>query len=214
MSSKEISITDAATVWEPLLRSILEWNPEPEDKDAVVRFVPPPKLFAELKSRLEVGRQNGSPPEFVLETVKFVLRHCVNTSHPLWVNQLYGGVHPLGLAASFLVEKMNTNAHTFEAAPVFVLAEGMVLGEARKLFYEGVERGDGIFAPGGSFANMYGFMAARHVKFPQAKETGFFGLPPLVLFTSEEVMLLLYTIMEFVSKKLYAHANSPLFRGD
>ena len=45
----------------------------------------------------------------------------------------------------------------------------------------------GITAPGGSLANMYGLMLARHEKFPELKRTGLSALgAPLVVFTSED----------------------------
>lgn len=38
-------------------------------------------------------------------------------------------------------------------------------------------------------ANMYGFMLARHRYFPDAKQKGLFGGPPLVIYTSQDVKL-------------------------
>lgn len=76
--------------------------------------------------------------------------------------------------------------HTYEVAPVFVLTERIVLKKLRLLFF-GDEEGDGIFSPGGSMANMYGFMLARHRYFPDAKQKGLFGGPPLVIYTSQDV---------------------------
>lgn len=38
-----------------------------------------------------------------------VLKYSVKTNHPLFVNQLYGGTDPYGLAASWLIEALNTN---------------------------------------------------------------------------------------------------------
>jgi hypothetical protein len=35
-----------------------------------------------------------------------------------------------------------------------------------------VLQGDGIFCPGGSIANMYGMVLARHARFPHIKSTG------------------------------------------
>ena len=47
--------------------------------------------------------------------------------------------------------------------------------------------GDGIMCPGGSIANMYGMVLARHRKFPEAKRAGVAAIGrPLVAFTSEE----------------------------
>uniref|UniRef100_A0A1A9WSM0 Glutamate decarboxylase n=1 Tax=Glossina brevipalpis TaxID=37001 RepID=A0A1A9WSM0_9MUSC len=50
----------------------------------------------------------------------------------------------------------------------------------------GYVHGDGIFSPGGSISNMYGLVLARYRRHPNIKTGGMFGLPPLVLFTSQE----------------------------
>ena len=39
--------------------------------------------------------------------------------------------------------------------------------------------------PGGSFANFYAMVLARHHKFPEVKEKGIQGYPPMKIFTSE-----------------------------
>lgn len=70
-------------------------------------------------------------------------------------------------------------------APVFSLMEAEVLAKLRELI--GWSSGDGIFSPGGSISNMYGLLAARFHKFPETKTKGTVGLPPMVLFGSEQV---------------------------
>jgi glutamate/tyrosine decarboxylase-like PLP-dependent enzyme len=45
---------------------------------------------------------------------------------------------------------------------------------------------DGIFAPGGSMANIYGMILARHRKFPSLKKKGIRDLGELVIFCSED----------------------------
>ncbi|CAG7825456.1 unnamed protein product, partial [Allacma fusca] len=62
----------------------------------------------------------------------FVIQKCLNTSHRYFLNQLYGAVHPVGLAGAYIVEKMNTNQHTYEVAPVFVLTEKIMLKKLRQ----------------------------------------------------------------------------------
>ncbi len=59
----------------------------------------------------------------------------------------------------------NTNAHTFEVAPVFTLAETEVLAKmARVVGGAYAEANDGLFVPGGSIANLYGTLQAhRHL---------------------------------------------------
>ena len=65
--------------------------------------------------------------------------------------------------------------------------EERVLSQIRELV--GWREGDGIFAPGGSIANLYGLMLARYKRFPESKVKGTCGLPQLALFCSEQVEL-------------------------
>lgn len=45
-----------------------------------------------------------------LETViQDVVKYSVKTGHPLFLNQLYAGVDPYGLAGAWLTEALNTN---------------------------------------------------------------------------------------------------------
>ncbi len=71
-------------------------------------------------------------------------------------------------------------------APMFSLMEAEVLKKLRELI--GWSHGDGIFAPGGSISNLYGLLAARYNKFPETKTKGIAGLPPMVLFGSQQVV--------------------------
>lgn len=45
---------------------------------------------------------------------------------------------------------------------------------------------DGIFAPGGSMANIFGMILARHEKFPEIKTKGLCNMGQLVIFVSED----------------------------
>lgn len=134
---------------------------------------------------LAIGRSGVSDEE--LERIgQQVVDLSVKTCHPYFYNQLYHGADEYGLAGSWLSDALNTNIHTFEVAPAFIMIEHHLLAYIRRLFGWG-EAGDGIFSPGGSLSNMYGMMLARHHRFPQIKTAGLTGLAgPLVCFTSEE----------------------------
>lgn len=82
-------------------------------------------------------------------------------------------------------DALNTNNHTYEVAPVFIIVEKALIDcTIRKLGW--INGGDGITAPGGSIANMYGLVLARHYKFPELKTKGLCHSPPLVIYTSED----------------------------
>ena len=87
----------------------------------------------------------------------------------------------------WLSDALNTNAHTYEVAPVFLIVErALIEYTIGKLGWK--HGGDGITAPGGSLANMYGLMLARHNLYPEIKTKGITGsqVKPLVIFTSED----------------------------
>jgi len=72
----------------------------------LINFVPPLELEVQLEEMLLHPKPSVQD---LSARVGFALHHSVNTSHPHFVNQFYGGVNPVGLAAAFLIEKMNTN---------------------------------------------------------------------------------------------------------
>ena len=53
-----------------------------------------------------------------------------------------------GLAGSWLSDALNTNNHTFEVAPVFIVVEREVIKWIKTKFGYKEQEGDGIFSPG------------------------------------------------------------------
>ncbi|KAL1122480.1 hypothetical protein AAG570_002811, partial [Ranatra chinensis] len=135
---------------------------------------------------LKLGSE-GYHVDELIDICKNVVRYSVKTGHPFFLNQLYRGVDPYALAGVYISEALNTNQYTYEVAPVFTLCEMEVIRRAQDLF--GFRTGDGIFAPGGSISNMYGIVLARFNKFPEVKRKGLSSIPPLVLFTSQDVIM-------------------------
>lgn len=78
----------------------------------------------------------------------------MRTSHPLFFNQLYARVEPVGVAADWAVAATNTNVHTYEVAPVFSLVEAALLDKLARVI--GFKQHDGLLVPGGSVSNIYG----------------------------------------------------------
>jgi glutamate/tyrosine decarboxylase-like PLP-dependent enzyme len=76
-------------------------------------------------------------------------------------------VDPIGLAGQWVCDTLNSSVYTYEVGPAFTLMEEEVLTGMRALV--GWSSGDGVFAPGGSFANGYAINIARHHLFPQIK---------------------------------------------
>ncbi|XP_058975350.1 cysteine sulfinic acid decarboxylase-like [Musca domestica] len=153
-----------------------EWH------EKIVDFVQPDELKKLIDLKIEEN-QNYTLEE-IQKICQQVIRYSVKTSHGRFHNQLFGQMDPYGLAGSWITEALNTSAYTFEVAPVFSLIETEIVRKVCELC--GYGQGDGIFSPGGSISNMYGVVLARYRQFPEIKSKGMFGIPPLVIFTSEE----------------------------
>ncbi|XP_038866491.1 cysteine sulfinic acid decarboxylase-like [Salvelinus namaycush] len=146
--------------------------------EKVCEWRDPEELAALLDLEL---RENGESQHQLLQRVRDVAK----TNHPRFFNQLFAGVDYHALTGRFFTEALNTSQYTYEVTPVFVLMEDEVLAKLRSLF--GWTEGDGIFCPGGSVSNMYAMNVARYHTFPEVKLKGLWALPPLAVFTSQEV---------------------------
>ncbi|XP_030765151.1 glutamate decarboxylase 1-like isoform X2 [Sitophilus oryzae] len=160
-------------------------------KDKVLLWRSPEDLLKEFD--FELG-QNGESQEKLIQVLKNTVKFSVKTGHPYFVNQLFSGLDPYGLAAQWLTDALNASVYTYEVAPVFTLMEQHVINEVCKMV--GLEWGDGMFCPGGSFGNGTAINLARFSRFPQVKKSGSKNLPDLVMFTSEECH---YSIFKFAS---------------
>eukprot|EP00357_Protocruzia_adherens_P005946 CAMPEP_0114979172 /NCGR_PEP_ID=MMETSP0216-20121206/4219_1 /TAXON_ID=223996 /ORGANISM="Protocruzia adherens, Strain Boccale" /LENGTH=501 /DNA_ID=CAMNT_0002340459 /DNA_START=141 /DNA_END=1646 /DNA_ORIENTATION=- len=143
------------------------------------------KLPHELEEMIDfqIYREN-TEDDTLLETCQQVLDYSVRSNHPRFHNQLYGGCDTYSLAGDYLSTTTNGAMFTYEMTPVFSVMETHFINFLGQTL--GWEKVDGIFAPGGSFANFYGVMIARYHKFPQVKEDGMHGLPPLCVLTSSQ----------------------------
>lgn len=151
-----------------------------DSSEKVVDFVHPHELGTKIG--LEISR-HPTPKEELKDICDKVIQYSVKTCHPAFYNQLYHGTDEYGVAGSWLTDALNTNNHTFEVAPVFIVVEKAVMAFAKKKF--GYSAGDGIMSPGGSISNMYGMILARHVLNPELKQKGLFNQQPLAMFTSD-----------------------------
>lgn len=121
----------------------------------------------------------------LLKLAKDTIKYSVKTGHPYFVNQLFSGVDPYGLAGQWLTDALNPSVYTYEVAPVFTLMEEAVLKEMRTIIGWENGLGDGIFCPGGSLANGYAISCARHHFDSNIKKDGI-SRQRLVVFTSED----------------------------
>jgi len=141
---------------------------------------------------IEIGDGEGPASEDeVLRAMDVTLKYSVRTGHPLFLNQLYSGSDPYALAGDWLSVAANTNVHTYEVAPVFTLIEKAVLDKIARVWLGADGDGstkphEGLFVAGGSMANLYSVILARHRAAPMARMEGMTGKGRLVGFCSDQ----------------------------
>jgi len=138
----------------------------------------------ELKRRLDIAvGKDGVDIEGLLSDIDTYLTESVNTSHPHFMNPLWGGTNIASFAGEIITALANTSMYTFEIAPMATLIENEMITTMAKL--AGFEAGEGIFTTGGSNGNLMGMLCARDRKLPESQFDGLQG-KELVAFISEE----------------------------
>lgn len=145
----------------------LTQNHSPEQ--LVVNYQPP----LELRDSVDVGLGRSHSEDECWSLIEKVLEKSVRTTHPLFLNQLFGGYQPEAVTAEWLATLLNPTMATYEIAPLMTIIEKEL---ARKLSnMVGFKLGDGIMVTGGSNANLVGLMCARQFKVPDVKKRGYQG---------------------------------------
>jgi len=165
----------------PLVQEYIKANDLPDTK--VVNYQEASKLKTIFD--LDLSKREGASNEEIVEAVKSVLQHSVRTSHPLFFDKLYAGSDPIGQIGEFLTSVLNTNVHTYAVAPLFVMMELEMIKKMATAVGFAPETSDGIFVPGGSYANLCAMILARHKAFPHVRASGHAGERPVV-FTSAQ----------------------------
>jgi len=172
-----------------------------------VKLATPDELaaaFAERGTPVSLGRGCAAPradggasdelqeptdEAHLISSCEAVLEYSVRTSHPHFMNQLYGRVDSSSVAGEWMSTVLNTNSHTFEVAPVNTLLEDAVLRKMATIVGGGfAEAHDGLLVPGGSIANLYAMHLARAAADPDQVRLGANrpGAPRLCCFTTDE----------------------------
>ena len=123
----------------------------------------------------------------LLSACQIIVDYSVHTAHPHFLNQLYGHCDPVSMGGDWLAAALNTNVHTYEVAPVFIVMERAVIDKfARVIGPEFAKHHEGLFVPGCSIANLYGMLLARFRVDPDVRTRGMAGGPMLVAFVSDQ----------------------------
>lgn len=118
--------------------------------------------------------------EALRSCVDALLVHSAQTAHPLFLDKLYAATYPVAMVGDLLTSLLNTNVHTYSAAPALSAVEVATVRQlCRVLGYS--QEGDGIFCPGGSHCNLTAMLVARHKAFPEVRAQGFGSRRPAVV---------------------------------
>ena len=129
---------------------------------------------------LELGAE-GRSVDTVLTELGRIMDGTPSAAGPLFANQLFGGRDDVATLAEMLTPLANTSMYTYKVAGPQVLVERAVL--RRMLEVAGMVKGEGVFCPGGSLANLTAMLIARNERYPELRDNGRLPTPP-VLYTS------------------------------
>lgn len=144
------------------------------------------KIFSAKGVGFCLENQEALGDDDLVEAVKLVLEYSVRTGHPLFLNQLYSQVDEVSMVGDWVSATTNTNAHTFEVAPVYAMIEAALINKVATIIggrYR--QEADGLFVPGGSVSNLYGMHLARNRACPDFATKGSAGTI-CVAFTSDQ----------------------------
>ncbi len=140
---------------------------EGQNSESVVKVLHPEKL----KKILPALESTGIDKDIFLKELRTILDYSVNTTHPLFLNQLFGGFDEASWAGELVSTLLNPTMATYEIAPVLTILEKRVVSEILELM--GFERGEGIMVTGGSNSNLLAMLCARTEYSPSIRQTGF-----------------------------------------
>lgn len=138
----------------------------------------------EMKEILNLDISDGfGSEEEMFASIDNYIKGSVDTSHPLFSNQLWSGRNYPALVGEFITSLRNTSVYTYETAPAATIIESFLIDFLCKKI--GFGEGDGTFLTGSSNANLISLLVARNTLFPETKSKGTHHLPELCFFISE-----------------------------
>ena len=144
---------------------VLKYLSQNEDKQTpVIKYRPP----QELKESMDVSLGKPLAEEELWKALERILDNSVRTTHPLFLNQLFGGLRPEAITAEWISTVLNPTMATYEIAPYMTILEKEVARKLSNLM--GLKLGEGIMVTGGSNANLVGLLCARQFKVPDIKK--------------------------------------------
>lgn len=141
----------------------------------------PEELAEKFDCKLSSAPATTQSLKSILEDI---FKFSVNTQNPRFLNQLYGGTCKESWLGELLTAVLNTSMATYEIAPLATLMEKELLSAMNEKL--GFAEHEGLFVPGGSYANMMGINCARYHYDNSIKDKGAYAFDKLRVFVSED----------------------------
>ncbi|KAK3376653.1 pyridoxal phosphate-dependent transferase [Lasiosphaeria ovina] len=159
-------------------------NSQGVTRNVLVRSRTPEDLAKQLSLSLPEGEGRGE--DGLLQAIKDVLEHSVNTWDQGFLDKLYASTNAVGVVSELLLSVLNTNLHVYQVSPALTVIEKQTAKTFAGLFGFNGPRAGGISCQGGSAANLTSIVIARNALYPETKTQGnVCASGPFVLFTSE-----------------------------
>jgi glutamate/tyrosine decarboxylase-like PLP-dependent enzyme len=153
---------------------------EADITEPVAHYKTPDELHEAMD--LLIGAE-GMDEKRYFDLLEKVILATPKTASISFFNQLFGGRNMVAVGAEMLTAVTNTSMYTYKVGGVQILIEQEVVEQM--LAKVGFDRGEGIFAPGGSMTNMIAMAVARNEIGNDIRHEGFDGRKYIV-YTSEE----------------------------
>ncbi len=150
-------------------------------KEKVLNYHKPDELEKKLDLKIPVESKDY---ENLFSDIEEYLKFSVKTSHKQFLNQLYSSENLPAIIGEFVTAVTNTSMYTYEVAPMATLIEKELIKKMCEI--AGFNDGGGIFATGGSNANMLAMMSARNKRLPDVKKSGMMSAQTLAVFVSDQ----------------------------
>ncbi|HXH31093.1 MAG TPA: aminotransferase class V-fold PLP-dependent enzyme [Bacteriovoracaceae bacterium] len=135
------------------------------------------ELLVKVKKPTELGEEipqlqkHGVSDAQLVQELTEILDQSVNTTHPLFLNQLFGGLDPAAWAGEITSTLLNPTMATYEIAPALTIIEKRLVAELLKII--NIPEGEGIMVTGGSNSNLLAMLCARTHFNPSIRQSGF-----------------------------------------
>lgn len=141
------------------------------EETSTLSHVVKPQTAEALKKILPPLQNSSISSSDLVKELQTILDQSVRTTHPLFLNQLFGGLDLAAWSGEIASTLLNPTMATYEIAPILTVIEKRIVKELLQMM--GLEQGEGIMVTGGSNSNLLAMLCARTDYNPSIRLTGY-----------------------------------------